>query len=166
MAWTPTIKVIDTSVIVPNLITYIKANQTEALSWVNDGAGLRDFKTISDSIADRSKPIFPRLSVQSSGGKTTGNDLLITGYAISFEAVLNSDNDATIADTARKYDVALSSMISNIPATTLTSGADNTLNATLFSYESQLEELGHTDLKIWYQEWKAEAIYQISGSYK
>lgn len=166
MVWNPTLNVIDTSVIDANLITFIKANQVDALTWANGGTALKSFKTISDSVADRTKPIFPRLSiVDSTEGTTSSGDLNDTAYQVTFECVFESLTVATVTSTAKKYDTALKSMLANISASAITSGMLGVTSARFISIESGFEELAsNKQQNDFFSEWQVRVTYALAGS--
>src|SRR5687767_6304164 len=123
MAWTPTNKVINTRILASNILTFIAANQTDALTWANGAPGMINFQDINDSVANRNNPIFPAIALRDDDDAAdyTG-DLIEPAYSATFEVMVESSVPSTAVTKARVYSLALSSMLRNMTSAELTSG--------------------------------------------
>lgn len=164
MAWTPKINVIDARKLDANILAFIEANQVEAMIWANGGIVLKVFQQLSNSIANRSKPIYPSLAIFSESTATQfDGDILRCVYQLRIESVIYSNVAAEAAGLSKIYGHALESMLGNVTGAVLTGGAA--------SMTASLERLdtNYTDLK-WtkgtsnfYREIETRATYSIQG---
>jgi hypothetical protein len=123
MTWTPQYKVIDQRLLAQNLLAYMEANQTDALTWANDGPGLSDFQKFYTNASGRLQTIFPCLMVLGQQVETGLEDSLQADFRLVLEgAVSGSDTDELVA-SAKVYAMAVESMAVNIPSTTLMANA-------------------------------------------
>lgn len=155
MAYTPTINFGNARQIDANILAYIAANQTDALSWAKATADdtLIDFKEISDSIGNRNAPIYPALRIVRSTGATDfpDGDMLTSKYSLILEGIIwaNAADLSKIVTNAKNYLIALLSMLINIPKTSLLATADGAppqaSNYSVDSLEWDFEELKTND---------------------
>lgn len=117
-AWDPTINVVDATQIKNNILTFLAANQVEALKWANGGnSGLDAFKDFHKS--PRTVTRFPSVMVLQIEHDTKWFDTIMQiTFSIVFETALIHGNADTLADMAPKYSMALESMLSNVSETT------------------------------------------------
>lgn len=127
MTWAPTKQVIDLSGVVDNLLEYIETNQADAHLWAN-GEPLDDYKALYPNATGRLSTKFPHLIVldQEHKGEDTdteqGEVLAIT-LVLTLEGAVTGSNVDTVVNNAKKYALALESMLMNIPSATLTGSA-------------------------------------------
>lgn len=147
MAWTPTNKVINARVIAANILAFIAANQTEALTWANGSTGLLDFQEIEDSVANRDSPLFPSLALQDDNDAAdyTG-DMIDAVYSATFEIMIENSSPAAAVTQARVYATALSSLLANMDNNDLTSGMTG-ITAVLQTIETGFEEIKANDMQ-------------------
>ena len=122
MAWTPTLNTINARVIPDNLFAFFATNQADAFTWAGDSS-LKLVKKFSDSVANRSDPVFPAMSFSddSSAEDFTG-DMNVALYQPTFEFMVTSlDPDEAVRES-RLYAKAFASMILNCPEATLLAG--------------------------------------------
>jgi hypothetical protein len=125
MVWSPKLNVVDLTLTVDNLLAFIEANQTEALSWANGGPGLADFAAIYPNTIGWLKSKFPSLLVLGQADEGDGGNegsLVETRLGLRFEtAVMGTPDELPIL--TKKYDLALRSMLVNVPSATLIAGS-------------------------------------------
>jgi hypothetical protein len=123
MAWTPDFKVIDQRTLAENILGYLEANQTDALAWA--GTGLRDFVRFYTNASGRLATEFPCLMILTQNLETdlTGDQLQGDLQLVLEGALSGSDTDQLVAD-AKKYAMAVESMLANIPSTTVATDAN------------------------------------------
>lgn len=126
MAWTPELNVVDLTPVIDNLLGYIGGNQTDALTWANGGTGLDDM-TLYSNAAGRLASQYPQLIVltQSDEGELESDTLLTTEFRIRLEVAVMGTADELPAK-AKTYDLAVRSMLVNIPNATMTAGMKTT----------------------------------------
>jgi hypothetical protein len=162
--WEPGLKIIDTRFVGRNILVFVAANQADALNWANDGDDLKPFKQITESVANRSAPMFPSLAIQSEGSATDfSGDVNISPFEISFEAVIEGSPD-TLPLLSRRYKHALESMLLNIPKADLL--ADSSISHfTVDSIESDMPEIKANEMQNkFYQEFTTKVTYIFYGS--
>lgn len=119
MVWTPQFSIIKARAVVPNLLTYFQAHQADALLWAY-GSALKPFQQFSDTVANRSAPVFPSIAFKRDSSRTTyGNDTQLTEYSVVFEMVIENQAPNLATSQARAYRDAVISMITNCPDATL-----------------------------------------------
>lgn len=146
MTWAPELNVIDLSPVIDNLLGYIETNQQDAFDWANGGPGLAPFAAIYPNAAGWLKSIFPYLLVivQQDEGETGGDTLLNTTFRCRLEMAIMGKADELPLLT-RKYDLAVRSMLVNIPSETLCAGMK-------------------TETVLWKQDWPASVYDVLRGS--
>jgi hypothetical protein len=134
MAWDPQLNVIDLTPVIDNLLGYIRDNQSDALFWANGGAGLDDFQGIYPNASGWLSSLYPYVLVlvQEDEGETEGDTLLSTTLRLRLEVAVTGTKD-DLSGKAKRYDMALRSMLINIPGDTLT--ADMKTNTVLWKQE-------------------------------
>jgi hypothetical protein len=165
MAWTPTNKVINTRIVASNILSFIAANQTEALTWANGATGLIAFQDINDSVANRSNPIFPAIALEDDDDETdyTG-DILQPLYRVKFEIMVQSADPSAAVTKARIYDLAVKSMIRNMTAAELTDGLTD-INAVLLAVESGFEPMqANEQQNSFLQVFQIRATFRLTGA--
>lgn len=147
MTWAPKKQIIDTRFIGRNILSYVSANQVEALNWANDGTDLKSFKQFSESIANRANPIFPSLAILSDGNAMAfDSDVLKSGYEITFEVMISGTDAPNLPLLARKYKHALESILLNISRENLLQ--DTTIrDSQVSSIETQFDELKTNEMQ-------------------
>jgi hypothetical protein len=142
MPWTPQQQVIDLSQLADNLLGYIEANQTAALSWANGGAGLDDFAKFYTNASGRLQTIFPSLMILTQRAEEDlAGDALQAGWEGTLEATVSGgDPDMLVANT-KLYEKAIKSMLANIPSDTLTANSDPITRAHIFEIETRFDIL-------------------------
>lgn len=145
MPWNPNLAATDISLIWPNLRAWIEANQVDALSWANGGAGLDPFAQIYNSAAGRAHTVWPDLMVTGDAAKTDyGDEGLMVSYGLALVMrLVDPDPDVLIAK-GKKYLRAVESMIVNCPVATLLNGVDAE-QATLLEVEVEPSILGESE---------------------
>lgn len=128
MAWTPSYTVLKTRAIPSNILTYVidATRQADAITWAGGGS-LKAFKTFSNSVANRTKPVFPSIAFSDDNDvQVFGDDLIEAVYSCIFEVSIQHSSPDTVVTNARYYAAALVSMIRNCPPATLAAntGAD------------------------------------------
>ena len=148
MSWTPRNKIIDTRFIGRNILQFVKDNDEDALNWANGGTNLKEFQQFSESIANRSKPIFPSVAIVADSNATNfDSDLLASGYEITLEVMVHGAVAADVPLLARRYKHALESLLRNIPSGTLLTGTSTVLDSRVSSIETQFDELKTNDMQ-------------------
>lgn len=127
--WTPTQNTINARAIPDNLFAFFAANQADAFTWAGDGS-LKPVKKFSDSVANRSAPVFPAMAFSDDADAVdyTG-DVLDGAYQLTLEFMItNSDPDEAVRQS-RIYAKAFVSMLVNCPDATLiaNTGANTTV---------------------------------------
>jgi hypothetical protein len=117
MVYDPKIQVFDSRPVKENLIGYIEANQAEALAWANNGSSLDPIRAFYKS--PRLVKLFPALTFIQAEYTSDYEDLLTADFSILFEVAAIHGNMDTLTDRMPKYAMALESLLTNIPNTTL-----------------------------------------------
>lgn len=142
MVWSPHYQVVDYSQVADNLLTYIDANQTEALNWANGGSGLADFAKFYTNAVGRLQTTFPSLMVLAYRAETNlEGDLLESGMQITMEGTVSGNDTDQLVQDAKRYAKAVESMVANIPSAALTANSDPAMTARLFEVESVFDIL-------------------------
>jgi hypothetical protein len=117
--WTPSYPVTNARAIAENLLAYFEANQADALVWA--GGSLKPLKKFSQSLADRTVPAFPSIAFSDDNDATdyATSTAAQGAYSLTFEVSVQSLNGDTATTQARRYSLAIVSMIRNCPKATL-----------------------------------------------
>jgi hypothetical protein len=133
MAWTPTLNILTARVIPVNLLIWIidDTRQRDALDWAlgsSSAATLPLIKTFSNSVANRTIPVYPSIAFSDDEDiQDFTGDTIEGAYSCIFEvSIQNTDPDNAVSG-ARVYAEALCSMMLNCPI--LASGAGGTTAA-------------------------------------
>jgi hypothetical protein len=128
MVYSPELHNIYSRAVVDNLFGYWATTQADALTWAGDGS-LKAIKKFSDSVANRSVPVFPAASFSDdSEAVDYAGDVITALYQPAFEfMVTNSDPDEAVRQS-RIYAKAFTSMILNCPKTTLLASTGATVS--------------------------------------
>jgi len=144
MAWPPDehIQVFDERAIKDNLIGYFKANQVEALTWANAGAGLEPIKKFHTSA--RLTSVFPALTfLQTDHSQAfTNSDVAVVVFSLTLELALIHGKQDELTEMAPKYVMALESMLANVPKTTLNESSIIPITSTLSGMETIFDVQG------------------------
>ncbi len=124
MAWVTTQKTVDSSRLEANIIAFIRANQTDALTWANGGTTpLKPFNFLVDNLANPSLPGLPILMITGKEKTTSrASDLEQTSLGFEFEAIVLGRAADALAALTEKYALALESMLISIPEAVLLAG--------------------------------------------
>jgi hypothetical protein len=124
--WTPKNNAVDTTLVENNVLTFIRANQSDALLWANGGAlPLKPFNFLTENLANLDKPNVPTLMVTGKGESVNyKRDVVEVGYRIDFESIVFSGAADTLPTLTNKYALALKSMLANITPPLLLEGLD------------------------------------------
>ena len=164
--WTPENKVLDVVNVVDNLLAYIGDNQTDALEWANGGTPMDDFASLYPNAPGRLISKFPALICLSQAYETdlTG-DLLIAGLELKFEGAVTGPNLDDLTLNTKRYAMAVESMLANVPSATLSAGATNTIQATLFEIGTAFDLTGQLKTaNSFLAIFQTKAIYKITGA--
>lgn len=128
MPWTPTYTTIKSRLVAANVLTYITnaSRQADAYTWAG-ATGLKVIKTISNSVASRTTPVYPAIAFSDDNeAQTFEDDITIAAYSFIFEVSVQNSSPTTAVTNAGYYRDALVSMIRNCPLSTLAAntGAD------------------------------------------
>lgn len=145
MAWTPTIAVIDDRFFAKNALDYIAANQRDALTWANGGSSaLKVFKSLF--LSPRLVQVFPSLTVIGQEHQTavSPEETLQIDFSLTLEGAIQHGKEEYLAENSPKYNLAIQSMLANIPKTTLTQNSIITLEAVIFDQQTSYFPLAET----------------------
>lgn len=138
MAWPPNghTQVFDERKIKDVLIKYFKTNQIEAITWANNGSGLEPIKAFHKSA--RLTSIFPALTVlQTDHSQAFGaGGISLIVFNATLELAITHGKQDELTDRASIYDMALRSMLANVPETTLNEGSIIPITSTLRDIET------------------------------
>jgi len=148
MAWTPTINILKSRAIAENILAFIATNQADAILWAN-GSPIRTIAQFSDSVANRTAPIYPSIAIESTeDGQVFGNDIHEAAFVVTFEVIVESASPTTAVSEAKVYDTALKSMIANIPASTIAANTGAIIGTiVLEDIESGFEDIKSNDME-------------------
>lgn len=130
--WQPSINVLDLRFIPDNILNFIRANQKDALKWANAGASLPEFKSFYTS--PRLVKVFPSITVLQTESGEKVEDLIEGAYSAVFEIAIKHGKEDYLSAVSKKYDLAIRSMLSNIPETTFS-------ETSIIPISSQISEL-------------------------
>lgn len=166
MAWTPANSVINARAIAENLLTYFEANQVDALSWANGGTGLLPFQRFENSVGNRNSPLFPAILFSDDNDAVDyAQTAPIGAYSVLFLVLIENQDANTAVTQARKYAVAIASMIRNCPPSTYAAGTGANANSSTI----QSMEIGFDDIKAndeqndFLQQFEIRITYQLHG---
>ena len=101
MPWTPTYTTIKSRLVASNVLTYITdaSRQADAYTWAG-ATGLKVIKTISNSVASRTTPVYPAIAFSDDNeAQTFEDDITIAAYSFIFEvSVQNSSPTAAVTN--------------------------------------------------------------------
>lgn len=145
MAWPPPdghTQVFDERKIKDVLIAYFKTNQVDALAWANEGAGLEPIKAFHKSA--RLTSVFPALTILQTDHSQAfgGGGISLIVFNTTVELALTHGKQDILTDNASKYDMALRSMLGNMPETTLNEGSIIPITSTLRDIETVYDVQG------------------------
>src|SRR5687768_12373809 len=123
MPWTPKKKVVDLTKIVDNLLTYLAAQDTDALVWTQPlvDPPLAPFAAFYSNASGRLATKFPQLIVldqehAAEEAETEDGDVLVIPFVLTLEVAITGSNTDTLVANTKKYALALESMLANIPS--------------------------------------------------
>jgi hypothetical protein len=125
--WTPTRNVVDLTPVIDNLLGYIEANNQDALVWAKGSPGLDPFAAVYPNASGWLKSLYPYVMVlnHADSGKDAEDDangeLVVTTLNLAFEVAVMGKADE-ISRKSMQYDLALRSMLVNVPGETLVDG--------------------------------------------
>ena len=166
--WNPAEQIIDTRYLGRNILSFVSANQTEALNWANDGTDLKPFKQFSESVINRAEPIFPSLAILSERNATDfAGDIIASAFEITFEAMITGTVPADLPLLAKKYKHALESMLLNIPAASILMNAQTVTSFRVDSIETDFDEIKTNDMRnSFMQMFQTKVVYVLyTGAY-
>lgn len=168
MAWVPQKQVIDLTLIVSNLLSYIGTNDADALAWSNGGTALAQFAGLYPNATGRLSTLFPQIIVLdqehlSEESETEEGDVLVVKLALTLEIALTGPNADTLVLTTKKYAMALESMLANIPAATLTAGSLVQTHASLTRLQTAFDQVqgAAKNASSWLQIFQTRVEYQL-----
>lgn len=141
MAWNPQINTIDARAFGDNIFDFIKANQSDALKWANGGASLpviRSFYTSPTLVK-----VFPSLTILQAETRGTFTGEIIDGvYSVVLETAIQHGKQDILTEISKKYDLAIRSMLANLPETTFAENSYIEISATVDEISSSFDVLG------------------------
>ena len=147
--WVPTKAIVTARAIPDNLLAYTTnaARQAAALKWAG-GNNLKLIRTVSNSLAEPAKPIYPSIAFSDDNDLADYTELVVPGaYSGVFELSIQNRDADTAVTQARIYDKAFKSMIRNCPSDILLTNT-GAMDAILNTLESGFERIkGHTKRK-------------------
>lgn len=143
MAWNPQKRQIDTRVLVENLLTFVEAQQVEALAWAANNAApaLAPFARIFPSAAGRVREIYPNLMVirRERANAYGAGDLLECVVRVTLEGQITGSDPDDLVEKAEIYSSAVESLVTNIPKNELLLNLRYFQTAQIDSIESDLD---------------------------
>jgi hypothetical protein len=160
--WTPTKQVIDLTPIAENLLSFIEANDEDALVWAG-GVDLAEFAATYTNASGRLQTRFPCLMVLAQESETDlAGEANIAGFQMTLEGTVSGPEPNQLVSDTKKYAKAVESMLANIPSATLTAGCDPPNTATLFEIETRLDILrGIATPSAYLQIFQIRCVYQL-----
>lgn len=159
--WNPQINVLDFRAFGENILDYIEANQTDAIQWANEGALLPGFNSFFNS--PRLVKVYPSLTLLQNEHSEAHSDVIEGGYAIVLEAAIQHGDQDYLTRVSQKYDLALRSMLSNVPETTLSQNSIIEISARISRIQTSFDVLGKQTNQF-LQVFQIRAEWQIEGS--
>lgn len=166
MSWNPAQNTIDTTQFEANLLEFIAAYQTDALAWANGGDALKPFVFLADNLANPNNPKFPSLVVTGeSENIPVDDDAIETVYRIEFEAVMAGNSAALVHALAKKYALALKSMLANISMNEINANVSGTLITKPSQISTSFSELHSNEQEtLFFQVFQTRATYRLWAS--
>lgn len=172
MTWAPKNKVVDLTTVVDNLLGYIDANQSDAHKWANGGAAMPDYKKLYPNASGRLAAIFPQLLVlnqehSAEDSETADGDLLIIRVALTLEGTMTGPNEDELVLTAKKYALALESMLANVNSASLTANANQIMHSHLMTYATVFDLIagyGNKKASSWLQMFQTKCEFRLITS--
>ena len=164
MVWTPQKNVIDLTTIADNLLEFIALYDEDALDWANGGPGLVGFTKLYTNASGRLQTEFPSLMILAQESETdlTG-DMIEAGLQLVLEGTISGpDADELVANT-KKYARAVESLLTNIPADTLTANSEPEMGAWIFEIETKVDILTRIS-SAFLQVFQVRVIYRLAAS--
>jgi hypothetical protein len=144
MAWPPTehFQVFDERATADNIFDFLKSSQSDALAWADGGSGLPAITKFHAS--PRLTTVFPALTIlQSEHSSAWGNGgILLIVYSLTLELALTHGKQDDLTANAKKYVMALESMLANIPETTFSENSIIPITTTLREMETVFDIQG------------------------
>jgi hypothetical protein len=146
MAWPPTqnIQVFDERALAENIFDWLQLQQLDALDWANNSAptALDDIRAFQSSA--RLTTVFPALTLlQSEHSSAWGNgEILIIVPKLVFELALSHGDQDVLSSNAKKYVMALESMLANLPETTFALNSIIPITSTIQAMETVYDVQG------------------------
>lgn len=164
MTWQPRISVFDERGAKDALIKFFKANQAAALLWANDGAALppiaKFFKQTSVVAS-----AFPSLMFnRTSHNWRTEGDLLIVNFAVEMEIAIIHGKQDYLSDVSPKYQMAIESMLANLPNETFAENSKIDLDCKLIEMETVSDVQGKMKKGGYIQIFTTSAQWEINAS--
>ena len=166
MSYSPTKRVMHAPQIAANLLTFIKANNADAISWAISQLGLTltlpELKDVSDSIANRANPVFPSIAFSDDNSAArTDNDTNKNAYSVMFEVMVVSPDANQAVINARVYEMAIIQMINDIPKSDLLNKTNAAPAAiTLEGWDVGFDKIKrHGTQEVYMQKFQVKAIY-------
>jgi hypothetical protein len=167
MSWNPKIQIIDTRFIGRNILAFVETNDEEALLWANDNTPLKEFQQLTESVANRIKPIYPSLAIEREGNATDyRGDILPGGYEITLEALIYGTDASALPPMAKKYAYALESMLANVTGAEMFEGTSQQIVVKLVEIETQYDEIGAANKMktAFIQEFRTKAVFSLHAT--
>src|SRR5688500_7171294 len=115
MPFAATQKVIDSTVLIKNLLVFIEANQADAFLIANPVTGLKPFAAIYNNASGRVIENFPSLCVLTDQLETPYTDEFLEGtWRVMLEIALTGSDAEALTIEARKYRDAVETLLLNI----------------------------------------------------
>lgn len=119
MTYSPKFNIINAGVIADNLMTWVIAQQADALTWAG-GTGYKALQKYASSVLDRSTPVFPAIAfADDEDDQDFTEDVIPSAYEVGFEVSIQNANPDTAVTQAKIYRKAICSLIANCPDATL-----------------------------------------------
>lgn len=167
MAWTPANTVINARAVAENLLTYIEANQVEALAWAHGAAGLKPLARFENTAADPNNPVYPAIQfVSDNEAMDYGGEYPRGAYSLTFEVLVVNATPGTALLNARSYDRAVKSMVRNCPnATWAANTGARSHGSWLETVESGFDPIQkHETQMMFLQQFQIRATYFLEGA--
>jgi hypothetical protein len=173
MAWTPTLNILTARAIPVNLLTYVTdaSRQADALSWALGGgsiSGYRLIKTFSNSVANRTVPVYPSIAFSDDEDlQDFTGDTIEGAYSCIFEVSIQHANPDTAVTQARTHAKALCSMMVNCPEATLGANTGGTVAATkIQSIEVGFEQMKTNEMQNdFLQVFQIRTVISLTGAF-
>lgn len=164
MAWPPAneAKVLDVTVIVDNLLGYIEEFGADALAWANGGTALTDFALLLPNAPGQLVTQFPCLvAISQDFEADLHGEVLRGGLEVKFEGCVTGSNINDLTLDAKKYALAVESMLTNISSEDLTAGALNAMTGQIWEIGTSFDLAGQLQNANSYL-----AVFQVKATYR